>query len=118
MLPASNRLRLGQDFSRTTKTGHRATSHLLVLYFLTHADLPVEPQVGFIINKSIGGSVTRHRVARQLRHAISGYLSELPRHTQIVIRVLKKEDDYRADLSTLMAKVIERSNLNQSGANQ
>ena len=109
MLPASNRLRLGQDFSKTTKTGHRATSNLLVLYFLTHADLPAAPQIGLIINKSVGGSVVRHRIARQLRHTMADRLPELPTHTQIVIRVLKKNPDYRDDLSQLVAKVIKRT---------
>ena len=113
MLPASNRLRLGQDFSKTTKTGHRATSSLLVIYFLTHEQLPLGPQVGLIINKSVGGSVTRHRIARQLRHAVAEYLQELPPHTQLVIRVLKNHPDYRGDLSELITKVIKRSGAHQ-----
>ncbi len=113
MLSASNRLRLGRDFSKTTKTGHRATSSLLVLYFLTHAQFPVAPQIGFIINKSVGGSVARHRIARQLRHAIASQLAELPTHTQIVVRVLKNHPDYREDLSQLITKVINRTGAQQ-----
>jgi len=109
VLPASNRLRLGQDFSKTTKTGHRATSNLLVLYFLTHADLPAAPRVGLIINKSVGGSVIRHRIARQLRHAMVDRLPQVPTHTQIVIRVLKNHPDYRDDLAQLITKVIKRT---------
>jgi len=108
VLPASNRMRRGQDFSRTTKTGHRATSPLLVIYFLTHAELPRTPQVGLIINKSVGGSVTRHRIARQLRHAVAEHIASLPPHTQIVIRVLKNTDDYRSDLVELMTKITKR----------
>jgi len=106
-------MRLGQDFSRTTKTGHRATSHLLVLYFLTHEQLPLEPQVGLIINKSVGGSVTRHRIARQLRHAMMKHVIQLPPHTQIVIRVLKSAPDYREDLNDLITKVIRRTGAHQ-----
>jgi ribonuclease P protein component len=102
-------MRRGQDFSRTTKTGHRATSSLLVLYFLTHEQLPAAPQVGLIINKSVGGSVTRHRIARQLRHAMVGHLSQLPAHTQVVIRVLKDSDGYRDDLADLISKLQKRS---------
>ena len=113
MLPASNRLRLGQDFSKTTKTGHRATSSLLVLYFLTHEQLPLAPQVGLIINKSVGGSVTRHRIARQLRHAMASHLKDLPAHTQVVIRVLKTNPDYREDLSQLITKAIKRTGAHQ-----
>ena len=113
MLPASNRLRLGQDFSKTTKTGHRATSNLLVLYFLTHEQLPLAPQVGLIINKSVGGSVTRHRIARQLRHAMASHLKDFPAHTQVVIRVLKNNPDYREDLSQLITKAIKRTGAHQ-----
>ena len=106
-------MRRGQDFSRTTKTGHRATSGLLVLYFLTHEQLPVAPQIGLIINKSVGGSVTRHRIARQLRHAMAPHISSLAPHTQVVIRVLKAHDDYRTDLSDLVAKVVKRTGAHQ-----
>jgi ribonuclease P protein component len=113
VLPASNRLRLGQDFSKTTKTGHRATSNLLVIYFLTHEQLPVTPQIGLIINKSVGGSVTRHRIARQLRHAMAERLPEIPAHTQMVIRVLQNNSDYRDDLSQLVAKVLKRTGAHQ-----
>ena len=113
MLPASNRLRSRKDFSRTTKTGHRATSQLLVIYFLTHAQFQSEPQVGLIINKSVGGSVTRHRIARQLRHAASERVKDFPAHTQIVIRVLRKSDDYRADFTELVSKIVKRSEANQ-----
>jgi ribonuclease P protein component len=111
-------MRRGQDFSRTTKTGHRATSSLLVLYFLRHEQLPTAPQVGLIINKSVGGSVTRHRIARQLRHAMIDYLPELPTHTQVVIRVLKENSDYRRDLADLISKVNKRSGVGQSGGGE
>jgi ribonuclease P protein component len=102
-------MRRGQDFSRTTKTGHRATSGLLALYFLTHDSLPESPKVGLIINKSVGGSVTRHRIARQLRHAVSNQIQTLPPHSQLVIRVLKDSNDYRPELSELLIKAIKRA---------
>jgi len=101
-------MRRGEDFSRTTKTGHRASSHSLTLYFLTHDQLPLIPQVGLIINKSVGGSVTRHRIARQLRHAMATHLSGLPPHTQVVIRVIKVQDDYRNELNDLVKKMVKR----------
>jgi len=106
-------MRRGQDFSRTTKTGHRVSSSLLLIYFLTHENLPATPQVGLIINKSVGGSVTRHRIARQLRHAIVDHLNATPPYTQVVIRVLKSADDYREDLSFLFIKVIKRTGAHQ-----
>ena len=106
-------MRRGQDFSRTTKAGHRATSDLLVIYLLTHEQLPVTPQVGLIINKSVGGSVVRHRIARHLRHAIVEHLQELAPHTQIVIRVRQSSDDYRNHLAVLLEKVTKRTGAHQ-----
>jgi ribonuclease P protein component len=116
VLAAKNRLRSSSDFSRTTKTGHRATSQLLVLYFLQRADLPRDPQLGLIINKSVGGSVTRHRIARQLRHIARDQMATLPAHTQLVVRVLKNSESYSEDLPMLIAKANKR--LAEIGAKQ
>ena len=102
-------MRRGQDFSRTTKTGHRATSGLLALYFLAHDSLPESPKVGLIINKTVGGSVTRHRIARHLRHAVSDQIETLPPHSQIVIRVLKDSNNYRPDLLELLIKAVKHT---------
>ncbi len=106
-------MRRGKDFSRTTKTGHRASSNFLTLYFLTHEQLPAEPHIGLIINKSIGSSVTRHRIARQLRHAMSRHLPQLPSHTQVVIRVVKVHDDYRSELDDLVTKMAKKTGATQ-----
>jgi ribonuclease P protein component len=81
-----------------------------VIYLLQEGSLPVAPQMGLIINKSVGGSVTRHRIARQLRHAVATHLSLIPEHTQIVIRVLKESGDYRGELQELLPKVLKRVN--------
>ena len=101
-------MRHGEDFSRTTKTGYRVSSNFITLYFLTHDQLPAIPQIGLIINKSVGGSVTRHRIARQLRHAMATHLSGLPLHTQVVIRVVKAQDDFRSDLEEAVAQMVKR----------
>ena len=47
------------------------------------------PTFGLIINKSIGGSVQRHRIARQLRHVMRPHISTVPLNTHLVARVLK-----------------------------
>jgi ribonuclease P protein component len=72
-------------------------------------NLPSGPQVGLIINKSVGGSVARHRIARQLRHAIKDQLIQFPSQTQIVIRVLREKPEYTAELHELVTKVISKS---------
>jgi ribonuclease P protein component len=109
VLSSANRLRSSKDFSQTTKVGFRATSHSLVLYVHSAETLPLGPQVGLIINKSVGGSVTRHRIARQLRHAIKDQLIAFPKQTQIVIRVLREKPGYTTELSELVIKVLSKS---------
>ncbi len=109
MLSPANRLRTSKDFALTTKTGLRATSHSLVLYFRTAEKLPSGPQVGLIINKSVGGSVTRHRIARQLRHAIKEHLVNFPKNSQIVIRVLRDKPEFTNELSELVTKLISKN---------
>lgn len=107
-------MRSSSDFSRTTKTGHRVTSSSLVLYFLNHNELPLAPQLGLIINKSVGGSVARHRIARQLRHLVKPFITTIPPHTQLVLRVLKNEESYESDFKTLIVKALKV--LNETGA--
>ena len=80
-----------------------------MLYVHSAETLPLGPQVGLIINKSVGGSVTRHRIARQLRHAIKDQLIAFPKQTQIVIRVLREKPGYTTELSELVIKVLSKS---------
>lgn len=108
VLPASNRLRSSKDFARTTKAGHRVTTPSLVLYLLTHNDFADAPQFGLIVNKSIGGSVIRHRVARHLRHALRERISSFPKNTQIVIRVLKESKSYLVDLDEALTRAAKK----------
>jgi ribonuclease P protein component len=109
VLAQANRLRSSKDFARTTKVGHRASSHSLVLYLHTSQSLPATPQIGLIINKSVGGSVLRHRIARQLRHAIRKHLTDLPNHSQLVIRTLRPAESYTTELAELVEKITKRS---------
>ena len=109
MLPTKNRLRSSKDFALTTKTGVRATSLSLVVYLKTNSSKASEPKVGLIVNKSVGGSVVRHRVSRQLRHLIAGHLKDFPKNSQIVVRVLRNQPNFEAELSDLIPKVIAKA---------
>lgn len=111
MLPAKNRLRASKDFALTTKTGVRATSLSLVLYLKVNSSASSAPQIGLIVNKSVGGSVVRHRVSRQLRHLVSGHIQSLPSKSQLVIRVLRNQPSFEAELSELMPKVISKTSV-------
>jgi ribonuclease P protein component len=108
VLPAKNRLRTSKDFALTTKTGVRATSLSLVVYLRANTNGSSAPQIGLIVNKSVGGSVVRHRVSRQLRHLISAHIQTLPLNCQLVIRVLRNQPNFEAELSDLVPKVISK----------
>jgi len=112
VLPAGNRLRSSSDFARTTKVGHRATSQSLIFYGLgqtaPNQDLTYGPKVGLIISKAVGGSVQRHRIARQLRHLIKPELELFSADTQIVIRVLRAQDSYTSEVKELARKLAQK----------
>ena len=104
MLPKPNRLRAGSDFNLITKTGARFSSPNLVLY--ANLAKTEQPKVGFIVNRSVGGSVTRHLVTRKLRHNFASHLSKLPNNLMLVVRVLKSQTDYTTEVEQLIEKAL------------
>ena len=66
---------------------------------------------GLIISKSVGGSVVRHRVARQLRHGLRHHLNELPLGALVVVRALpgSTRANFTEELSTLIPKLVQKS---------
>ena len=110
MLPRHARLTSADDFARTTKSGFRVSSKFLVVYLHpTMTNLPA--QAGLIISKSVGGSVVRHRVARQIRHDLPDHLKKLPNGSQLVVRALpgSARQNLKTDLNSLMLKVTEKA---------
>ena len=112
MLPKNARLTVSADFARATKSGTRVTTENFVGYLyispVTNHDLP---KCGLIINKSVGGSVTRHTLARKVRHAISPQLSKLPSGSLLVIRALAKNniDSVGTEIEKLVNKLLDRA---------
>ena len=112
MLPKNARLTVNADFARATKSGTRVTTENFVGYLyispVTNHDLP---KCGLIINKSVGGSVTRHALARKVRHAISPQLSKLPSGSLLVIRALAKNniDSVGTEIEKLVNKLLDRA---------
>ena len=112
MLPADARLTSSSDFARATKSGIRVTTEHFVGYlFISPVTNNASAKCGLIINKTVGGSVKRHRLARKVRHAVAPHIVELPLGSLFVIRALKQSDDKNvtAEISTLIQKLIERS---------
>lgn len=93
MLPSAHRLTRSADFLATTRRGAKASRPCLVVHVLRSAG-PVAEQratrVGFVVSKAVGGSVTRHSVARRLRWQARDLLASLPNGCTVVVRALPK----------------------------
>ena len=97
MLSARNRMTRSSEFDVTVKRGIRAAQPDLVVHAAVHGRGPGKddhggepsgPRIGFIIAKSVGSAVQRHRVARRLRHVTRTLLSDLQSYRLVVIRAL------------------------------
>ena len=112
MLPKNARMTTSADFARATKSGARVTTENFVGYLyispVTNHDLP---KCGLIINKSVGGSVARHALARKVRHSVSPNLAKLPAGSLLVIRALAKNNvsEVAVEIEKLTNKLLERA---------
>ena len=106
MLPKTNRLRAGSDFNRITKAGVRVSSENIVIY--ASLGEQEQPRIGFIVNRSVGGSVGRHLVTRKLRHNFANFIPTLPKQSMLVVRVLKQQKDYTNEVAIAVEKVISK----------
>jgi len=127
VLPNSARIKSSSDFARVTKSGRRTTTDSLIAYLLLNqsnsGSSPISnsnsnsknddnPKLGLIISKSVGNSVVRHRIARQIRHASFNYLSLLPTDSLLVIRAMKRSNDAFTETKSLFEKIVS-TNKNQ-----
>ena len=112
MLPKNVRLTTSADFSRATKSGIRVTTENYVGYlYIPAVTNQNSPKCGLIINKSVGGSVARHALARKIRHALAPLISELPQGSLVVIRALAKKNSLgtTTEIEKIIRKLLERS---------
>lgn len=86
MLPASARLRKSSDISAVMKSGTKFSAKLVVLHVAQSSS--EQTKVAFAVGKNVGNSVVRHKVTRQLRHAIAPLLPNFPTGSQVVVRAL------------------------------
>jgi ribonuclease P protein component len=95
VLPRHLRLTRPEDFRRTIRSGRKAVTDAVVVHGLVDSGLVAQerggaqsPRIGVTVNKAVGGSVVRHRVARQIRHAVAERAEELPLGSTWVFRAL------------------------------
>ena len=111
MLPNSARIKSSSDFARVTKTGRRIATNSLVGYFYTESISQTEqPKLGLIVGKSIGNSVIRNRISRQIRHAVSQNLTDLPNGTLLVVRAIKRPENAFVETKEVIAKYLKSTN--------
>ncbi len=115
MLAQKNRLRKASEFALASK-GVRVSGENFLLYVATPGDgeaagAPVK--VGLIVGKNVGGSVVRHRVSRQIRHAIAPHLSQFPDGTLLLFRAhpgaaRTADKNLSGEISSLVSKYVSR----------
>lgn len=112
MLPQGARLTTSSDFARATKSGVRVTTQHFVGYlYISPVTNNDSAKCGLIINKTVGGSVKRHRLARKIRHAVAPHIASLPTGSLLVIRALKEDGDRNVseEISELISKLSAKS---------
>ena len=112
MLAQGARLTASSDFARATKSGVRVTTEHFVGYlYISPVTNNDSAKCGLIINKAVGGSVKRHRLARKIRHAVAPLIASLPTGSLLVIRALKQEGDKNitSEILELISKLSAKS---------
>ena len=98
MLAKTARLTESGDFARATKSGLRySTANFVGYLYLTGLNQPA--RAGLILSKTVGGSVTRHRIARQIRHTLQEVYTQLPEGSFFVVRALKNPQKIKTNTS-------------------
>jgi ribonuclease P protein component len=103
VLAKSARLTESADFARATKSGLRSSTQNFVGY-LYPTDLDQPARAGLIISKNVGGSVTRHRIARKVRHTFREVYAQLPVGGLLVVRALNNAQG--ADAAQEVTKIV------------
>jgi ribonuclease P protein component len=114
MLPAAQRLRRPAEFALAVRRGRRAGRPLLVVHVFapeSSAASSRPAQVGFVVSRSVGGSVVRNRVKRRLRHLMAARTDQLPVGANLVVRAQSAAStatsaELAGDLDRALARVL------------
>jgi ribonuclease P protein component len=91
------------------RTGRRAGGDTLVVHLLL-LDRPDPARIGFVVGRSVGNSVVRHRVQRRLRHLCRERLSAFPTGSEVVVRALPRAAGASyAELGAELDRCLQRS---------
>jgi ribonuclease P protein component len=112
VLPGWRRIRRAEDFRVVMRAGSRSASRTVVVH-AHHTRSSAPARAGFVVGRSVGGSVVRHKVTRRLRHLMAVHLEAVPAGTDIVVRALPaagvaSRDDLARDLSSCVRRALSR----------
>ena len=110
MLPSHYRLHSRSDISRTIRHGRRARRGALVVHVQVGDGGDQPARAAFAVSKSVGDSVTRHRVVRRLRGLMPPLLDRLPGGSEVVVRAMPEaatasSTHLREDLTRALERV-------------
>lgn len=110
MLPSRYRLHSRSEISRTIRHGARARRGSLVVHVQVGDGGDAPARAAFAVSKSVGDSVTRHRVVRRLRGLVPPLLDRLPGGSDVVVRALPEaaaasSAQLREDLTRALERV-------------
>ena len=109
VLAKSARLTESADFARATKSGLRFSTPNFVGYlYPTNLDQPA--RAGLIISKNVGGSVTRHQIARKIRHTLRDLYPQLPKGALLVIRALNSAQgaEVKQEITKIVGQLVKK----------
>ena len=112
VLPGRRRIRRAEDFRVVMRAGSRAASRTVVVH--AHSSPTSAPaRAGFVVGRSVGGSVVRNRVTRRLRHLMAAHLEYLPAGTdwssaRCPRRPVRPLAELDHDLSSSVRRVMSR----------
>jgi ribonuclease P protein component len=113
VLPAQARLRRRPEFTAVVRSGRRVGRPTMVLHYLPVR--PVDdgsgPRAGFVVGRTVGNSVVRHRVTRRLRAVVLDELHRLPPTADLVVRARPEaaeatSERLRRDLASGLDRVL------------
>jgi ribonuclease P protein component len=106
VLPAQARLRRRPEFTAVVRSGRRVGRPTMVLHYLSQRPPvpggdPGTPRAGFVVGRTVGNSVVRHRVTRRLRAVVRDQLDRLPATADLVVRA-------RPEAATATSRQLDR----------
>lgn len=104
--PEIDALRSSADFRRVLKEGDRYRSRGLTI--VRSLGRPGPPRFGLVVPKSAGNAVTRNRIKRRLRHAVTTLNLE-PGNDYVIIASEQVAEVSSAGLVSWLREILDRS---------